>query len=198
VQGLEYAKNYNYKPSLLGAVLDKMPYLGGYRRHKRAMDYYNQVHNDNPNLTIKDFQGERVHKGANASGSMVHHFSERYQNEVNDSTIQDVFRARSLVEDRDNPNKYSYSNFVEQDDIGVVDQFVRGTRAGHSVEDGDALSHAVDPFNVVKFQHGARGLFGIPVGYDAQIKKNPGINPRIDKDYFRNQISEGGRMGVYK
>jgi hypothetical protein len=196
MQGVKYAENYDYKPGLLGAILDRLPHIGGYRNYKRAMDYYNQVHNDNPDMDIKDFKGQRVHEGGKASGAMIHHFSERAQNEIDDSTVQDIFRAKSFVE-RDDPNRYGYRNFVEQDDMELVDQYIRGTKAGHSVEEGDALSHAVDPFNIVNFQQGGRGLFGIPVGYNASIKKNPGIDPRIDKDYFRNQINEGGRMQVY-
>ena len=196
-EGLKHAKDYNYSPSLLGRVLDKVPFLGGYRDYKRARDYKRNVHDEI--YQEEDFNRntpKEYNRPMNASGSMPHYFSERAQNEMNDSTIRDIFRGRSFVQALDDPRDYSYRNFIEENDKEIIDQFIRGSKAGHVLEENDIEKHAIDPYNIAKFERG-RSFFGIPVGYSGSVKKNPGIDPYVKPEYFKDQITEGGRMQVY-
>jgi len=176
-EGLKHAKDYKYSPSLLGKVLDKVPFLGGYRDYKRALDY-----------------NTNVHKRPNSySGADIYSSSSRIQNEINDETMKDVYNNQSLVQY--SPKNFGYRNIKEVDDKTLINQYIKGTGAGHTVEEDDELKYSVDPFNIAKFERG-KSFFGIPYGYSGSVKSNPGIDAYIDPEYFKNQITDG-RMQVY-
>jgi len=182
--GLEYAQNYAYEPNVFQKLLDVMPGIGGKRAYDRAREYEKAVHWNPEDVAFREAQARKSSDVMGSSSSLFR--------EEDDITATNLFQHRSLVSNTEDPRSFGYENMYEDMDKGIIDQYIYGSPSGHIMETDDTVDYAVDPSNIVKSEAG-RSLFGIPLGgYSGSVKENPGINPYINPEYFRNQIAEVG------
>jgi len=182
--GLQHAKDYEYSPNTLEKMLDVLPFVGGKRAYDRAEEYRKGVHWNPEDVEFREAQD---HRSMQAKGRQS-----RFQQEDMDTSTADKWQHRALTYASEDPRSFSYRNVAEDDDMGIVDQFVIGSPSGHIMMTDDTTDYSVDPHNIVKSSKeykGLAGLLGIPK-YSGSIKKNPGINPYIDKEYFEEQIAQ--------
>ena len=180
--GLEYAKNYAYEPNVFQKLLDVMPGIGGKRAYDRAEKYRKSVHWNPEDVAFRIAQSK---KSSNVEGKASKLF-----HEDDDITTKNLFQHRSLVSNTEDPRSFGYRNFSEDMDLSTVNQYIHGSPSGHIMETDDITDYGVDPYNIVKSDRYS-GFMGIP-RYSGSIKKNPGIDPYINPEYFRNQIAEVG------
>ena len=185
-KGLQHAEDYEYSPGLLGLIFDNLPGFKGKRAYDRVKEYEKNVH-FNPEDSEKEWELKK-------RSSDVYGKSQSALREEDDKTVLNRFQNRSLVSATENPRLYGYQNVLEEDDKTKINQYIFGTHAGHAVEEDDEGSYAVDPYNITKSESGG-SFFGVPYGYSGSIKKNPGIDPYINKEYFTKQLD---RMGLYQ
>ena len=181
-EGLKFAESYEYNPTKLESLLDKVPGIGGKRAYDRARDYYVKAHH-NPDDMKKTDESMRQQ-------SYVRGKHSRHQSESSDRGLRDVWQSRDLVHNPENPREFSYRNIVEDMDKGMIDQFISGSDVGHVVEEDDYVKHAIDPSNIAKFDKGKDLLGFIPMGYSGSVKQNPGIDPYIDVENLAKQVGE--------
>ena len=174
-KGLEYAEEYEYSPTSIQKLLDKLPGLGGKRAYDRARQYVKDVHYQPETKTSRS--------------SDVSSAASKLLREEDDITTKNIWHQRMLVQDRDDPRKFGYKNMLERDDITDINQYIIGSPSGHIMETDDIEDYAVDPYNIVKSEAG-RSLFGLPLGgYSGSVKENPGIDPYIDPKSLMGQVT---------
>ncbi len=179
---------------LLGQVLDNIPGIGGKRAYKRARKYIRDVHGSTPEeLEAYKKAGDRSYNIKSTTGQLT--------NEVNDRTVDHQFKSNILGHPTSMPERYIYSNYLSDKGDTQYNQTIFGTKAGHTTSESGRKYRAVDKDNIAKMQYG-RHILGFPVGFSGSVIKNPGIDPRIDQSYFRNQIDASGmapieRMDLY-
>ena len=184
--GLEYAQNYAYEPNVFQKLLDVMPGIGGKRDYDRAEKYRKSVHWNPEDVESRIKQGQR---GTDISGK-----TSRLIREEDDITTKNIWHQRMLSQNIEDPRNFGYKNMLERDDITDINQYIIGTPSGHIMETDDTEDYSVDPYNIVKASRdysGVLGKFGIP-RYSGSIRENPGIDPYVNPEYFRNQIAEVG------
>ena len=193
-KGLAYAEEYEYNPTSMQKLLDKLPGLGGKRAYDRAREYEKAVHWNPEDVAFREAQAR---KSSDAMGS-----ASMFMREEDDITTKNLWQQRNLVANTEDPRSFGYSNMAEDMDKTFMNQYIYGSPSGHIMETDDTVDYAVDPSNIVKSEAG-RSLFGIPLGgYSGSIKENPGIDPYIDPEYFKGQIEQvdaqklGGILGM--
>ena len=193
-KGLAYAEEYEYSPTSMQKLLDKLPGIGGKRAYDRAREYEKAVHWNPEDVAFREAQAR---KSSDAMGS-----SSMFMREEDDITAKNLFQHRNLVSNTEDPRSFGYRNMAEDMDKGFINQYIYGSPSGHIMETDDTVDYAVDPSNIVKSEAG-RSLFGIPLGgYSGSVKENPGIDPYIDPEYFKGQIEQvdaqkiGGILGM--
>ena len=193
-KGLAYAEEYEYSPTSMQKLLDKLPGLGGKRAYDRAREYEKAVHWNPEDTALREAQRSR---STNIMGT-----SSQFRQEDNDISTANKWQQRTFGQSTEDPRNFSYRNVAEDDDISTVNQYIIGSPSGHIMETNDIGDYAVDPHNIVKSEAG-RSLFGIPLGgYSGSVKENPGIDPYIDPEYFKGQIEQvdaqkiGGILGM--
>jgi hypothetical protein len=180
--GLQYAEDYEYSPTSIQKLLDKLPGLGGKRAYDRAREYEQAVHWNPEDVAFREAQAR---KSSDVMGS-----ASQYLREDDDITTANLWQQRNLVSNTEDPRSFGYSNISEDMDKTFMNQYIYGSPSGHIMETDDTVDYAVDPSNIVKSEAG-RSLFGIPLGgYSGSVRQNPGIDPYIDPEYFKGQIEE--------
>jgi hypothetical protein len=195
-RGLRYAEEYEYSPTSMQKLLDKLPGLGGKRDYDRAMEYEKAVHWNPEDVAFRESQAR---KSSDAMGS-----ASMFMREEDDITTKNLFQQRSLVANAEDPRSFGYRNISEDMDKTFMNQYIYGSPSGHIMETDDTVDYAVDPSNIVKSSRnysGILGALGIPK-YSGSVKENPGIDPYIDPEYFKKQIEQvdaqklGGILGL--
>ena len=180
---------------LLGKFLDTLPGVGGKRAYDRARDYAWRVHSSTP-------AEQQAYERASEGGYDIKGKLSRFTNEENDRTTDHQFKQQTLGFPTDMPNRFIYQNKLSDMDKMAIDETTFGTKAGHQVTRDGRFIRAVDEDYIAQGTPGKHFMGVIPYGWRGSIKENPGIDPSIDKDYFRKQIDASGlaplsRMDLY-
>ena len=180
-KGLAYAEEYEYNPTSIQKLLDKLPGIGGKRAYDRARDYQTAVHFDPEMLEDRE---KMMDRGINVTSknirNMMSDFGETKQNE---------WKSKTLVKALEDPRNFRFKNTLINDGITDVNQYIMGLETGHTVTEDGKMKYAIDPHNIAKSNPGKNLLGLIPFGYSGSVKANPGIDPYIDPKSLMGQIS---------
>jgi hypothetical protein len=181
---------------LLGKILDSLPGVGGKRAYNRARDYANRVHASTP-------EELEAYKRAGDRSYDIKSKMSRFTNEENDRTTDHQFKNQVLGFPTDMPNRFIYQNKLSDMNKMAINETTFGTEAGHKVTRDGRFTRAVDKDNVAQGTPGKHFMGVIPYGWRGSVKKNPGIDPRIDTEYYKKQIDASGlaplsRLDLYR
>jgi hypothetical protein len=181
-KGLEYAEEYEYSPTSIQKLLDKLPGIGGKRAYDRARDYQTAVHLD---PEMRESRRKMMEEGG------VNVTSKNIQNLMSDfgKTKQNEWKSKTLVKSLKDPRNFGFKTLLEKDDITDVNQYIAGLDTGHTVTEDGRMRYSVDPHNIAKTNPGKDLLGLIPFGYSGSVKENPGIDPYIDPKSLMGQVS---------
>ena len=191
--GLDYAKSYQYNPSLGERVLDALPIFGGKRKFDRVQEYVDKVHF---NPTEMERRSRLLSEGSSIKGKL-----QRNMREINDRTVDDRFSVGSVSKATKDPKVFTASLGLESNDMVNYDRFISGGKAGHVVEENDMMARAIDPYNIAVPKQG-KTVFGIPLGYGCKITSNVAegggskIDPFINSDTLAEQVMQNKNLAV--
>jgi hypothetical protein len=181
-KGLEYAEEYEYSPTSIQKLLDKLPGLGGKRAYDRARDYQKAVHLD---PEMRESRRKMMEEGGvNVTGKNIRNIMSDFG-----KTKQNEWKSKKLVKSLEDPRNFGFRTVLANDDITDVNQYIAGLDTGHTVTEDGRMRYSVDPHNIAKTNPGKDILGLIPFGYSGSVKENPGIDPYIDPESLMGQIT---------
>ena len=183
---MDYAKDYEYNPNLIGKVLDKLPGIGGYRDWKRADEYGDRVHRNQASI---DRRSNLMNRSASVEGQ-----SKREVETINDITTKNKYSSSGLVSSTEDPRVYGLKSQLSEDDIQTRSEYVSGSEAGHSKRIGFSNYENIDPYNVAKHRRGKKVLGLFPVGFSGSVEENVGRGAYIPQSVLKGQLGEQGSI----
>ena len=181
--------------SFWGRVLDNIPGFAGKRDYDRAQAYIDRTH-----FSPEEF--DRETEAGNRSYTIKGKINQ-YALEQDDISKENQFQNQVLGFPTEMPERFLYQNAMEDHDISTLNQLVKGTEAGTVYENDDMITRAIDKDYVVSPKAGKYFMGVIPYGWKGGMRKNPGIDHRIDPSHYQKQIEQSGtapllRMQMYQ